>query len=89
MGWDTDKEPIDYLIQRRNYYKKKIGTIKKLINNDHLLAKYGREELDKLVDETLLRAYKQPAAFNKAANDLMTIEYMETSTLNKESFKDK
>ncbi len=70
MGWDSDKEPIPYLKQRVKYYKKKMGTIKKLKNDPHLLQKYGEEILGDMVEMAELRAKEQYLNFSIAVEIL-------------------
>ena len=66
MGWNSDKEPIPYLHQRVKYYKKQMGTIKKLTNDPHLLQKYGEETLGDMVEAAIQRTNDQIKNFSEA-----------------------
>ena len=66
MGWNSDKEPIPYLKQRVKYYKKQMGTYKKLQNDPHLLQKYGEEMLGDMVEMGIQRTNDQIKNFSEA-----------------------
>ena len=70
MSWNADKEPIPYLKQRVRYYKKKMGSIRKLENDQHLILKYGEEILGDMVGIAELRAKEQYLNFSRAVEIL-------------------
>ena len=74
MGWNSDKEPIPYLQQRVKYYKKQMGTIKKLTNDPHLLQKYGEETLSEMVEVYIQRTNDQIKNFSEAVEILESYE---------------
>ena len=47
MGWNYDKEPLEYLKQRVRYHEKKIKLIDKLLLDPNIVKRHG---VDKIMD---------------------------------------
>jgi len=86
MGWNVDREPIDYLRRRVRYYQNKKKKIIKLKDNPAAQQKFGNE-LSTLIARRLLTIESMMDMFKKAIRDLETIEEIENKVDNQEPFK--
>lgn len=82
MGWNVDREPIDYLRRRVHYYEKKKKKAMKLADNPAAQQYFG-DELPHIIARRLLTIESMTFMFKKAIKDLEEIEEREDTTINK------
>jgi hypothetical protein len=77
MGWNPDREPIEYLERRLRYYKRKVGSFKRALNEVPGVAQlnyFGSkkkwfEAVRRTIDKAELRVIQFAEAINKLKND--------------------
>jgi len=47
MAWNANKNPIEYLEQRVNYYKKQRGQFKRFLTDEKMLERVGEVKIQR------------------------------------------
>lgn len=71
MAWETDQPPINYLMRRIKYYKKKRGEVRGFINSDFFIRQYGgKRKLKKLIAARVLQIEQRIKEYEQAIKTL-------------------
>jgi len=49
MGWNVNKNPIEYLEQRSKYYIKLTKSFKRYLKDDDMVQKFGEEKIKRAI----------------------------------------